>query len=73
VLRRALGLGAGSLQWEQSDAGVLAFTNGDVRVVLNFGPGAVALPDGAEVLLASDESAIRSGALEPDHAVWVRR
>ena len=73
VLRRSLGLGAGSLQWEQSDASVLAFTNGDVRVVLNFGPGAVALPDGAEVLLASDESAIRSGALEPDHAVWVRR
>jgi alpha-glucosidase len=65
-------LGAGSLTWLESDPSVLAFENSGVRVVLNFGPAPARLPDGADILLASSPVAIRSGALEANHAVWLR-
>jgi alpha-glucosidase len=70
-LRRELALGRGSLHWNASTAHLLDVDNGDVRVIVNFGPGPVPLPDGAEVLLASDATALADGALQPDKAVWL--
>ena len=50
----------------------LAFARGDRFVCLvNFGPEPVALPPGADVLIASDE--LEGGALPQDTTVWLRQ
>lgn len=66
--------GDGELHWLDAPAGVLAFarpgTGGDgVRSWTNFGPDAVALPEG-EVLLASAE--LTDALLPADATVWLR-
>ncbi|TAM66679.1 MAG: alpha-amylase [Microbacteriaceae bacterium] len=71
ALRRELGLGGGTLSWRGSSASVLDLQNGQTRAIVNFGPHPVRLPDGAIVLLASDETAVCAGALQPNKAVWL--
>jgi alpha-glucosidase len=79
LYRNALALrqfvrGDAELTWLE-DAGeeVLAFRRGDgFACLVNFGDPAVALPDGAEVLLASDPSYVAGAPLTVDTAVWVR-
>ena len=74
-LRRELdAFGDGELRWLDAPTGVLAFARpaagGDgVRSWTNFGPDAVALPEG-EVLLASAD--LTDGLLPADTTVWLR-
>ena len=68
-LRRELGLGEGELTWVEADEHVVAFDNGEVRVLVNVAGAPVPLPEG-EVLLASTEL---SGELPTDAAVWLHR
>jgi alpha-glucosidase len=77
-LRRENRLGLGSLEWV-ADGGddVLAFVNDGVLVLANTGDEPVALPAGAEVLLASGELAGGTGAagsieVPADVTVWAR-
>lgn len=70
-LRRAARLGAGTLTWLESPDEVLAFRNGDLCVLTNFGAEAVPLPAGAEVVLAS--APLEAGVRVPtDVTVWFR-
>lgn len=68
--RAAHRLGRGALEWNPSPAGVLDFTNGMVRVILNMSTEAAPLPDGT-VLIASQDDAAAGGLLQPDRAVWL--
>jgi alpha-glucosidase len=72
ALRKRLGLGAGALAWNAADGELLDLQNSGVRVVVNYGDEPIALPAGAEVLLASDDGAVLDGALRPNAAVWLR-
>ena len=70
-LRREHGLGRGTLEWLSSGDEVLAFRNGELTVLTNFGAAPVPLPAGAEVLAASaplDDD----GAVPTDVTVWLR-
>jgi len=67
-LRREHRLGSGTLAWH--DAGELAFGNGGVLVVTNFGPDPMPAPP--EVLLASGKLT-DDGRIPPDTTVWARR
>jgi alpha-glucosidase len=67
-LRRQHRLGLGSVDWLPGD--VLAFVNGDLTVITNFGPAPAPLPPG-EVLLASGDLAA-DGTLPPDTTAWLR-
>jgi alpha-glucosidase len=58
-----------SFEWVEDGEAVLSFDRGAIRVMVNFGPGRVSIPDG-EVLVFSDEI---DGGLPPDSAVWIRR
>ncbi len=72
AVRRAEGLGHGGLAWLDAFAGspdVVAFRNRDVAVLANLGGEPVALPEGAEVLVASGPV---DGALPADTTVWLR-
>ncbi len=63
-------LGDGALSWIPSEDAVLAFARGEGFVcVVNFGREPVALPAGAEVLIASSE--LEGGALPHDTTVWL--
>ncbi|GGN67962.1 alpha-glucosidase [Actinoplanes lobatus] len=67
--RRAHELGSGELVWLATDPGALAFRNGDIVVVTNFGDEPVALPGGARILLSSEP--LDAGGLVPtDVTVW---
>ena len=74
--RRKLSLGTGSLTWVEGYAGdVVALTNGSshrdrVLVVTNLGDDAVALPTGAEVIVASGP--LEDGLVPTDTTVWAR-
>ncbi|MER7073958.1 glycoside hydrolase family 13 protein [Terrabacter sp. NPDC000476] len=74
--RRELSLGTGSLSWVQGYADdVVALTNGaDARdrvlVVANLGEAPVALPEGAEVVVASGP--LEDGLVPTDTTVWAR-
>jgi alpha-glucosidase len=71
-LRRRHALGSGSLAWRPETRGdVLAFDNGDVTVVTNFGAAGVPLPAG-DVILTSGELAA-GGLLGQDTTAWVLR
>jgi alpha-glucosidase len=75
-LRRELGLGAGSVEWQQAPGSdLLVFRNGAVEVVSNVGGEPVTLPGGAEVLLVSGDldSAGDRRVLPTDTTVWLRR
>jgi alpha-glucosidase len=70
--RRAAPWEDGAFRWVPSAQSVLAFSRGDsFGCIVNFGPDPVALPEGADVLIASDE--LEGGALPADTTVWLRR
>ncbi|SNT65192.1 alpha-glucosidase [Asanoa hainanensis] len=69
-LRRERHLGQGTLSWVPGPADVVAFQNGDLLVLTNFGPNPAELPAGAEVLLASEPVAGRE--VPTDVTVWAR-
>jgi len=59
-----------SLRWLPSEDVVLAFARGErFACIVNFGPQPVALPAGAEVLIASDR--LERGELQQDTSVWL--
>jgi alpha-glucosidase len=63
---------AGDLHWLPSPDDVLAFARGPRFLCLtNFGPDAVPLPAGTELLLSSTD--LEGGAVPPDTTVWLRR
>ena len=74
--RRELSLGTGSLTWVEGYAGdVIALTNGSSRrdrvlVVANLGAEPVALPEGAELIVASGP--LEDGLVPTDTTVWAR-
>lgn len=75
-LRRESDLGSGGMDWLHGlGDDVIAFVNRDVLVVANLGSAPVALPAGAEVLLASIDPAVEAdgSVLVPsDATVWAR-
>ncbi len=70
ALRRTLGLGRGTLVWNDTDESRLAFINGRMHVLMNFGAIPIPLPDGATVVVASAPEAIVEGRLAAQCAVW---
>jgi alpha-glucosidase len=69
-LRRAAPWGDGAFRWLPFDDPVLAFGRGErFTCIVNFGPEAVPLPDGVDVLIASNE--LEGGALPRDTAAWL--
>jgi alpha-glucosidase len=59
-----------SLRWQPSEDTVLAFARGErFACIVNFGPQPVALPAGADVLIASDH--LEGGELPQDTSVWL--
>jgi alpha-glucosidase len=76
-VRKAEALGTGDLAWLgvfADDPHVVALRNRDVVVLANLGDAPVALPPGAEVLVASGELTDDAGAtaVPSDTAVWYR-
>jgi alpha-glucosidase len=67
--RREHGLGRGELRWLDTAPDVLAFHNGPVLVLTNFGPAPAPLPPGARVLLHS-EPLDADGRVPTDVTVW---
>jgi alpha-glucosidase len=69
--RRIPALGDGPLAWRQESGGdVVAFDRGaEFGCIVNFGPDPVALPRGAEILLASGPLTA-DGELPADTAAW---
>nr|WP_249714154.1 glycoside hydrolase family 13 protein [Micromonospora sp. NBRC 107566] len=70
-LRRSLGLGQGTLAWQEAPDEVLTFRLGDVLVLTNFGAEPAALPAGTRVLLASGPLEA-DGRVPTDVTVWAR-
>ena len=70
--RREHGLGTGTVAWQDAPAGVLAFRNGDLLVLTNFGATPAALPADASVLLSS-EPLDPGGRVPHDVTVWAVR
>ena len=72
-LRRELRLGEGELHWQSYGDDVVAFRRatpaGEVLVVTNLGADPVALPEGARLILAS-EQLDDDGAVPTDVTVW---
>ena len=69
AVRRARGLGAGSVEWLQGfGEDVIAFRNGTITVIANVGDTPIALPDG--IVIASS-GPITGSALPADTAVWL--
>ena len=70
-LRKELGLGNGSFDWEPeyTNATTLGYRNGGVLVIHNFGQEAIELPQG-EVIASSANAA--SVGIEPDQTVWLK-
>ncbi|REF94505.1 alpha-glucosidase [Asanoa ferruginea] len=69
-LRRAHELGDGALTWVAGADEVVAFHNGTVLVLTNFGSAPAPLPEGAEVLLSSEPLAGRE--VPTDVTVWAK-
>jgi alpha-glucosidase len=63
------GLGTGALAWAEAPDGVLAFQNGDVYVLTNFGETPATLPAGARPLISS-EPLDPDGRVPTDVTVW---
>jgi alpha-glucosidase len=70
-LRERHGLGTGTLTWLDTPADVLAFRNGDLLVMTNFGDAPAELPLSARVVLASEPLAAH-GRVPQDVTVWAR-
>jgi alpha-glucosidase len=71
-LRAQHTLGTGSLSWETTSEELLAFRNGDVYVLTNFGPTPAPLPAGLTPFLSS-EPLTESGEVPQDVTVWAAR
>ncbi|PWL20836.1 MAG: alpha-amylase [Candidatus Aquiluna sp. XM-24bin5] len=72
-VRKELSLGDGSLDWDKrlcSDS-TLAYKNGSVLVVANFGPDSLTLPAG-EVLATTQPDLGVEGMLEHDQVAWIK-
>jgi alpha-glucosidase len=70
LLRRQAPWGAGDFEWLSLGDDVVAFTRGEsFACIVNFGTESVALPAGADVLIASRE--LQGGALQQDTTVWL--
>ncbi|GIJ24357.1 alpha-glucosidase [Micromonospora lutea] len=69
-LRRAYGLGRGTLEWLSSGDEVLTFRNGDLVVLTNFGPTAVPPPAGE--LLHTSTPLPEDGSVPTDTTIWLR-
>ena len=71
-LRKALELGEGNFSWQPglTNSQTLAYQNGGILVIHNFGSTPVALPQG-DVLLASSPIE-RHGELDPNCSVWLK-
>jgi alpha-glucosidase len=69
-LRREHGLARGPLQWLSTGDEVLAFRNGALTVLTNFGPAAVPAPAGE--VLHSSAPLDDDGRVPTDVTVWVR-
>ncbi len=67
-LRRARGLGSGSLVWEDLGSDAVAFRRGELHVAANLGTAPLALPAGATVVVHSAPDA--GAVLPPDSAAW---
>lgn len=68
-LRREFGLGAGSLEWvDEFGPEVLAFRNGGVLVISNFGDAPVPLPEGTVIAASCHHGAQE---LPRDTTAWV--
>jgi alpha-glucosidase len=70
--RARLRLGRGRLSWNTVSAGLLDLTVDGTRVLVNFAPEPLALPEGAEVLIASEPDAVTDAGLAPNTAAWLR-
>ncbi|WP_271986416.1 glycoside hydrolase family 13 protein [Pseudoclavibacter terrae] len=75
ALRREHDLGLGDARFEWVDGfgdEVLAYRNGDVTVITNFGVEPVALPEGRRVLARSEVAHVdAAGELATDTTVWL--
>ncbi len=70
-LRRSVPWSGDAITWLPTGDDVLAFSRGDgFACLVNFGPEPVVVPDGAEVLIASND--LEGGALQQDTTVWLR-
>ena len=68
--RRAAPWDDRAFRWLPSAPSVLAFSRGErFTCLVNFGPEPVALPEGTDVLVASNE--LEGGALPADTTVWL--
>ena len=72
-VRKNLGLGAGNFRWapEFENENSLAYINGNVAVISNFGTDPVVLPKG-EVLVTSQVDLSAEGYLETDQTAWIK-
>ncbi|MEU8615406.1 DUF3459 domain-containing protein, partial [Actinoplanes sp. NPDC048791] len=70
-LRAEHGLGTGTLRWVDTPADVLAFRNGGLLVLTNFGDAPAELPLNARVQLASGPLT-DDGRVPQDVTVWAR-
>jgi len=69
-VRREAPWGGGAFRWIPSGDEVLAFARGeDFVCFVNFGSEPVALPPGAEILIASND--LEGGAVSRDTTVWL--
>jgi alpha-glucosidase len=71
IRRSEPGLGDGAMRWLPSPEGVLAFARGARFVsITNLSSAPIDLPDGADVLLASED--VSNGQIPPDATTWLR-
>ena len=72
-VRKELGLGAGNFRWapEFENEGSLAYVNGKVAVIANFGTDPIVLPKG-EILVTSQVDLSAEGYLETDQTAWIK-
>ncbi|MEV7998349.1 glycoside hydrolase family 13 protein [Pseudarthrobacter oxydans] len=72
-LRRAMKLGAGSLDWLEGSSApdCVTFVNNGVLVMMNMGYAPVDLP-GLEILLSTDGDAAAQRKLGPAQCIWLR-
>jgi len=69
-LRKQAPWGTGAFAWLPSGDDVVAFARGGrFACFVNFGPTPVALPDGAEVLISSND--LEGGVVSQDTTVWL--
>ncbi len=72
-VRKEHSLGDGSVEWDEDlcTDSTLAYKNGSVLVVANFGPDSLTLPAG-EVLATTQHDLSVEGVLEHDQVAWIK-